>query len=133
MYVDIKGEVIKPGVYKISGDSRIIDVVNIAGGFTKNADTSLLNLSKKVIDEMNIKIYSKREVENALKEVNEPTIVEIIKEVEKECICPTVNDVCNNNDSKNDALIDVDKNNGSSDDNNDNKNETLININTDSL
>ena len=58
-YVDIKGEVMHPGVYEISSNSRIIDVINKAGGLTKNADVSLLNLSKKVIDEMNIKIYSK--------------------------------------------------------------------------
>lgn len=122
-YVDIKGEVTKPGVYEISSDSRIIDVINKAGGLTKNADTSLLNLSKKVVDEMNIKIYSKSEVKNAKESVNkEPTIVEIIKEVEKECVCPSVNDLCNSN--KNGALIDEE------DINKDETSKKLININT---
>ena len=46
-FVDIKGEVKKPGVYEIESDKRIIDVINKAGGLTK-----------KVTDEMSIKIYS---------------------------------------------------------------------------
>lgn len=102
-FVDIKGEVKKPGVYKIESDKRIIDVINEAGGLTKNADTSLINLSKKVYDEMNIKIYSKTEVKNAKDAVKkEPEVIEIIKEIEKECVCPVVDNIC---DNKNDALI----------------------------
>lgn len=103
-YVDIKGEVVKPGVYEISSSSRIIDVINKAGGLTKNADTSLLNLSKKIKDEMNIRIYSKKEVSLAKESLKkEPEIVEIIKEVEKECVCPEISNKCDNN---NDALVD---------------------------
>lgn len=97
-YVDIKGEVKKPGVYEVDKDSRVIDVINIAGGLTKNADTSILNLSKKINDEMNIKIYSKKEI-NAAKELIEPKTIEVIKEVEKivekECNCP-INPICDN-------------------------------------
>lgn len=102
-YIDIKGEVKNPGVYEISRDSRIIDVINIAGGLTKNADTSLLNLSKKVTDEMSIKIYSKTEVKKAKESIKkEPEVIEIIKEIEKECVCPEVEYIC---DIKNDAVI----------------------------
>lgn len=140
-YVDIKGEVLKPGVYEVSSNSRIIDVINKAGGLTKNADVSLLNLSKKVIDEMNIKIYSKTEVKAAKENLKkEPEVIEIIKEIEKECICPDNNIVCNES-NKNDILIEEDNSNenissdidnSNKDINNDksNNNTSLININT---
>ena len=89
-FVDIKGEVRKPGVYEVEADKRIQDVIKLAGGLTKNADTSLTNLSKKVYDEMTIKIYSKKEISDAYNLV-EPKVVEVIKEVEKivekECNC----------------------------------------------
>ena len=136
-YVDIKGEVMHPGVYEISSNSRIIDVINKAGGLTKNADVSLLNLSKKVIDEMNIKIYSKNEVKAAKENLKkEPEVIEIIKEIEKECVCPDNNIVCNDS-NKNDILIDEDILNENVNDIKDNSNQsindsntTLININT---
>lgn len=62
--VDIKGEVKKPGVYELEKDSRVIDVINKAGGLTSNADTKVTNLSKIIFDEMVIIIYSKEEVKN---------------------------------------------------------------------
>ena len=99
-YIDIKGEVKHPGVYEIDSNSRVIDVINKAGGLTKNADTSILNLSKKVTDEMSIKIYSKMDIENA-KDSIEPKVIEVIKEVEKvvekECECKS-NDICETSD-----------------------------------
>lgn len=61
--IDIKGEVKRPGVYIAKKDMRVVDVLTLAGGLTKNADTSVNNLSRKVFDEMVIKIYSKKEVE----------------------------------------------------------------------
>ena len=140
-YVDIKGEVLNPGVYEISKNSRIIDVINKAGGLTKNADVSLLNLSKKVIDEMNIRIYSKNEVKAAKENLTkEPNVIEIIKEIEKECVCPDNNVVCNES-NKNDILIEEDNlnenissgkdiNNDKDKDNDENNDTLLININT---
>lgn len=62
--IDIKGEVQHPGVYIANRNMRVIDIIQLAGGLTKNADTSVNNLSKKVVDEMVIKIYSKREVKD---------------------------------------------------------------------
>src|SRR5699024_3292386 len=62
--VDIKGEVNTPGIYTVKKDSRVIDVIRLAGDLTENADTSVLNLSKKVTDEMAIIIYSYDEVAN---------------------------------------------------------------------
>lgn len=118
-YIDIKGEVKKPGVYEIDSDKRVIDVINMAGGLTKDADTSLLNLSRKLKDEMNIIIYSKVEIENAKKSITtEPQVIEVIKEVEKivevekECLCEK-NDICI--DSNNEVVINEEINDVNSD------------------
>ncbi len=80
--VDIKGQVNQPGVYELSSSSRVIDVINKAEGFTPNADSSLINLSKKIKDEMVIIVYSKDEVQK-MKEDDEVT-----------CECQSVNDAC---------------------------------------
>lgn len=99
-YVDIKGMINNPGVYKINSDKRVIDVINEAGGLKENADTSLINLSKKVMDEMVIIIYSKDEIENTSKKQ------EIVKIVEKECVCPEIkNDSCINTNKNADSFI----------------------------
>ncbi len=62
--VDIKGEVLNPGLYSLDEGSRVQDVINIAGGLTETGDTTVINLGKKITDEMVIIIYSKEEVEN---------------------------------------------------------------------
>ena len=56
--VDIKGSVATPGVYEVDSNSRVIDIINIAGGALDDADTDSINLSKKVQDEAVIIIYS---------------------------------------------------------------------------
>lgn len=68
IYVDIKGYVNKPGVYKIdkNEDKRINDLINLAGGLKKDADTSIINMSHKLYDEMVVIIYSKKEINNFL-------------------------------------------------------------------
>lgn len=97
-YVDIKGAVQNPGVYEIEENKKVIDVINLAGGFTANADTSLINLAKKVSDEMVIIIYTVEEVKNS----KEPEAV--IKIIEKECVCPEINnDACINNGISNET------------------------------
>jgi competence protein ComEA len=95
-YVDIKGAVINPNVYKLEKESRVVDVIKMAGGLTKDADTSLLNLSKKIIDEMTIIIYTEREVRNFKEEINEVSIDETLDYIESSCQCPDpeVNQAC---------------------------------------
>ncbi|MCI8347201.1 MAG: DNA-binding protein [Bacilli bacterium] len=62
--VDVKGEVMNSGIYTLKKGSRVIDAINLAGGVTKLGDTSVLNLSKKLEDEMVIIVYSYYEVRN---------------------------------------------------------------------
>lgn len=97
--VDIKGEINYPGIYKMDSNSRVVDVIKLAGDLTENADTSVINLSKKITDEMVIIIYSKSEVENFKK------TKELEKQLEEFCV---QND---ENSLRNDACIsDVDSN-----------------------
>lgn len=48
--VHVAGEVRRPGVYRVWGDSRVIQAVRIAGGPTRAADLSRLNLAAPVAD-----------------------------------------------------------------------------------
>ncbi|MBY7143325.1 helix-hairpin-helix domain-containing protein [Virgibacillus sp. NKC19-3] len=50
--VDVKGAITKPGVYEMERESRVNDVIQMAGGFTKDADQTQVNLAQKVQDEM---------------------------------------------------------------------------------
>ena len=59
--VDVKGAVLHPGVYALNEEERIIDAVNLAGGYTSNADTQLINHAQKVQDEMVIYIPAQGE------------------------------------------------------------------------
>ena len=43
MVVDVSGSVNKPGVYELETDSRIVDAITIAGGFTSNADQKYID------------------------------------------------------------------------------------------
>ena len=111
--VDIKGAIKNPGVYTVDCDNKVSDVINIAGGLKENADTSLINLAKKIVNEMVIIIYTKDEVKNS------NIVDKVIKVVEKECVCPNIqNDGCIN-----DKITDTIDNSSVDDDG-------LININT---
>ncbi len=61
-YIDIKGSVKNPGVYQVSPDSIVNDCIKLAGGLLKSADTTTINLSKKVTSEMVIYVPKKDEV-----------------------------------------------------------------------
>jgi competence protein ComEA len=61
IYVDIKGAVKKPGVYEVKSNSIVNNAIIQAGGFTNNAYKNNLNLSKKVVDEMVIYVFTKYE------------------------------------------------------------------------
>jgi len=68
IYVDVKGAVNNPGVYKLSGNERVQDAIQDAGGFKKDADQNQVNLAQKVQDEM--VVYVPEVGENQLPTVN---------------------------------------------------------------
>jgi len=102
-YVDLKGAVKSPGVYSVSSNKRVIDVINMAGGLLDNSDTTYINLSKYVEDEMVIIIYTKEELTDTNNKIDT---------------------------SINDAYYDI---NNSNNINNNKDNNGLININTATL
>ena len=66
VYVYITGEVKKPGVYKLSEDSRIFQLVEMAGGFTSKADRDFLNLAENVADGSHIHVGAKASQQSPL-------------------------------------------------------------------
>ncbi|MDD3127316.1 MAG: SLBB domain-containing protein [Candidatus Izemoplasmatales bacterium] len=62
--VDIKGAVVRPGVYRVSVGSRIQDVINAADGLLEKADLSAINASVIVVDEMVIIIPEVQQEDN---------------------------------------------------------------------
>lgn len=105
--VDIKGAITSPGVYEVEEGSRVQDVIRLANGLVENADVSLINLSKKVEDEMVIVIYTKEEI-LAFKEKNNASssttpIIECPEE-------PIINDACISNEkSENQESVEATK------------------------
>ena len=84
-FVEIKGEVAKPGVYKVDSKNIVNDVIKLAGGLTKNAYTDNINMSHHLSNEMVIYVYSKSVWEDLHKEKEPEIIIQ-----QEECICETV-------------------------------------------
>lgn len=112
--VDIKGAVKKTGVYETNENSRVIDVINMAGGFNNSADTSTINLSKILNDEDVVIVYTKEELEK----IRQDDIV--VQYIEKECVCPKLEE---NKACINDTATSIDEE----------ETTKLININTATL
>ncbi len=60
-YVEIKGEVLKPGVYEVNKNDRVKDLIHYAEGLLDSADITHLNLARRLIDEEVIIIYKESE------------------------------------------------------------------------
>lgn len=122
--VDIKGAIANPGVYIGNDNTRVIDIIDMAGGLLENSDITVINLSKKVFDEMVIIIYTKEEVEKMLngEEINYDNII-----TDKEILFP---------DIKNDAVIEEETNTSNNESvKEESKTEeiSIVNINTASI
>ena len=92
IYIDIKGNVNKPGVYKMVSGKRVNDAIIEAGGLKKDANTRFINLAKELNDGDVIVIYSNSEIKKAEKQ-------DIIY-VETPCVCEEVkNDACYKEDN----------------------------------
>lgn len=72
--VEIAGEILKPGVYKLASGSRVDDLLIISGGFTASADRvwtdKYLNRAAKLTDGQKIFIPSINEQSNVLSAKN---------------------------------------------------------------
>ena len=79
VYVDVKGEVEYPGVYRVSDKCRIFQVIEIAGGLKDSSDTTSINLAAKINDEqvINVPRNSKDIVYNGLININTATASEL--------------------------------------------------------
>ena len=122
--VDIKGAIANPGVYIGNDNTRVIDIIDMAGGLLENSDITVINLSKKVFDEMVIIIYTKEELEKMLngEEINYDNII-----TDKEILFP---------DIKNDAVIEEEtntSNNESTKEESKTEEISIVNINTASI
>ena len=116
VFVDIKGAVLSPGVYEIEKDKKIIDVVSLAGGLLEEANTTTINLAKKVQNEMVIIVYTNEEINKAMQDG------QAINKIDNTCVCPKIkNDACINNNTKNEE---------NSESNTDTSIQEIININT---
>ena len=115
--VDIRGAIVKPGVYEVSSDYRVIDVIKLAGGLKSNANTNYINLSSKVTDEMVIWIYTTKEISDLKLQQNSTKYM-----IEK-CNCPIVDNTTCFNSNKN----------NNNNNNNSKEQNSIININTATL
>ena len=68
MVVHVAGAVKRPGVHELPAGSRVFDAVNAAGGLTKAADGSRLNLAQPISDGVRVWVP-------AAGEVGEPEVV----------------------------------------------------------
>ena len=89
--VDIKGAVKKPGVYKLSKNSIVNDVIVLAGGLKSGATTDDINLSKAIYNEMVIYISTKSELKE--KQNNTSNIPSSTSETKVDNICVNPNKV----------------------------------------
>ena len=129
-FIDIKGEVNTPGVYSIESGKRVVDAINMAGGLTSNANTSLLNLSMLLKDQMVIIVYSSSEVKMLSDTLKKQEIKNTI------CNDKVVNDACIVNSKETTLIPDIKSKESSSNNSSNIKTTDLgsekININTSS-
>lgn len=72
--VQINGEVNKPGVYEMNPEDRLQELIYVAGGFTKYADQTAINLTQKLEDEMVIQIPRKTTIKEEVTSSNKISI-----------------------------------------------------------
>lgn len=96
-YVDIKGAVKKPGVYEFNNGDRVIDAIKKSEGLTNNANTSNINLSKKLASEMVVYVYTNKEIKEGIKALECSTTCECETVKVNNCINDNLNKKININ------------------------------------
>lgn len=66
IFVHVTGAVAKPGVYAAEVGSRVFDIVAMAGGFTKKADQSSVNLARLVSDGEQLLVFERAKTTNTM-------------------------------------------------------------------
>lgn len=61
IFVDIKGAVVQPGVYRLSIGERVHDLLKLAGGLTEEAAVELLNQAQILTDQQMIYVLTTTE------------------------------------------------------------------------
>ena len=104
-FVDIKGYVNNPGVYSLEKGKRVVDAINIAGGLKNEANTSLLNLSRELTDQMVIIVYSNSQISDFVNYQNKQ------QQEAKICNQDIINDACITNTTNEEKKVPLDNSN----------------------
>ena len=64
IYVYACGEVVSPGVYEVKPDSRVFEILSLAGGVTDEADLSYINQAESCYDGEKIYVPAEGEYED---------------------------------------------------------------------
>ena len=107
IYVEVKGAVLNPGVYQMQEGQIVNDAIDIAGGFLDSAYTDIINLSKKLSDELVIYVYTKKEFEKneATFESNDAYLID--DAIKNNVSIITSNENTTDDDSTNNTLINI--------------------------
>lgn len=65
IYVDIEGAIKSPGVYKVKMNSRVVNVIEKAGGLSEDAYVGNINQASKVEDGQKIYVFFQKEYEES--------------------------------------------------------------------
>ena len=58
VFVHVVGEVVNPGIFMVQSQARLFDAIFAAGGFTKLADQSSINLAREVSDGEQVIVFA---------------------------------------------------------------------------
>ncbi len=68
LYVHVHGQVARPGIYRLATDARVIDVIAAAGGLTRKAEPSGINLARALTDGEQVRVPARGEEPSTLSE-----------------------------------------------------------------
>lgn len=77
IFIHICGEVKEPGVYSFTGETRLVQVIEAAGGFTRKASKESVNQAQVVTDGMQIVIANKKKARQEIKQQDESSLINI--------------------------------------------------------
>jgi len=78
IFVHIAGEVKNPGIFEVDENSRIANLIELAGGLTKKGSIENINLAYKVEDGQKVYIPSIDEVKKAKEKETEQVVTEYV-------------------------------------------------------